>query len=155
LGKTRKATLEVPDEAMNKSRIVLIAVFVLVLIVVGYLAAVYLPFHGRPPRDDQDMIRVPSPEELRMFFMVRGIISTVNAGLVIFLLLTYVQIYVKTRAKFTMGLIIFTIALLLYAATSNPLLHVMFGPYSPGFFEALPELFTTIAVVIMLYLSMK
>jgi hypothetical protein len=155
LGKTRKATVEVPDEAMKKSRIVLLAVVVLALMVVGYLSAVYLPFLGRPPRGDEDMIRVPSPGELRMYFMVRGIISTVNAGLVIFLLLTYVQIYLKTRAKFTMGLIIFTIALLLYAVTSNPLLHIMFGPYSLGFFQALPELFTTIAVVIMLYLSMK
>ena len=155
MGKTRKATVEVPDEAMKKSRIVLLAVVILTLMVVGYLSAAYLPFHGRPPRDGQDMIRVPSPDELRMYFMVRGIISTVNAGLVIFLLMTYVQIYLKTRAKFTMGLIIFTIALLLYAVTSNPLLHMMFGPYSPCFFEALPELFTTIAVVIMLYLSMK
>jgi hypothetical protein len=78
-----------------------------------------------------------------------------HAGLVIYLLMIHVVIYLKTRAKFTMGLIIFTITLLLYAITSNPLLHIMFGPYTPGLFEALPELFTTIAVIVMLHLSMK
>lgn len=140
---------------MKKSRISLLVAVVLGLILIGYLAATNLPPVGRPQDHGRDMIKIPSPDKLRTYFMVRTIISTVNAGLVICLLITYMEIYMKTRARFTMGLIIFTVTLLLYAVTSNPLVHIMFGPYTPGFFEALPEMLTTIAVVVMLYLSSK
>jgi hypothetical protein len=139
---------------MKKLRIGFLTAVVLGLILVGYFVA-NLPPIERPPHYGQGMIRIPSPDELRTYFTMRTIISTVNAGLAIYLLIIYVGIYLKTRAKFTMGLIIFTITLLLYAITSNPLLHVMFRPYTLGLFEALPELFTTIAVVVMLYLSLK
>jgi hypothetical protein len=140
---------------MKKLSIGLLAAVVIGLILVGYLAAVNLPLPGRPPPPGQAMIRIPSPDELRTYFMLRTIISTVNTGLVIYLLIIYIGIYLKTRARFTVGLIIFTVTLLLYAITSNPFLHVMFRPYTLSLFDALPELFTTIAVVVLLYLSLK
>ncbi len=90
LGKTTKAREEVPDEVMKKLRFGLMVAFILGLILIGYLGAVYLPVPGRPPRDGQEMIRIPSPDELRTYFMVRTIVSTVNAGLVLYLLIVYV-----------------------------------------------------------------
>lgn len=143
------------NKAMKKLRIGLLAAVVFGLILVGYLAAANMPQMWRPPPQGRDMIRIPSHDELRTYFMARTIISTVNAGLVVCLLIIYLEIYLKTRARFTLGLVIFTITLLVYSVTSNPLLHIMFGPYTPGLFEALPEMFTTIAVVVLLYLSTK
>jgi hypothetical protein len=140
---------------MKKLSIGLLVAVVLALILIGYFAAVNLPIPGRPPPPGQGMIKIPSPDELRTYFMVRTVISTVNAGLVIYLLIIYIGIYLKTKARFTVGLIIFSVTLLLYAITSNPFMHVMFRPYTLSIFDALPELFTTIAVVVLLYLSLK
>jgi hypothetical protein len=155
LGKTTKAREEVRNEVMKKLRFGLMVAFILGLILIGYLGAVNLPAPGRPPHDGQEMIRIPSPDELRTYFMVRTIVSTVNAGLVLYLLIVYVGIYLRIRAKFTAGLIIFAITLFLYAITSNPLVHFLFPPYTLNLFDALPELFTTVAVVVLLYLSLK
>ena len=142
---------------MKKLRFGLLAVAILGLIIVGYLGAANLPFIGRPPHHDEPMIEPPNPDELRTYFTIRAIVSTVNAGLTIYLLMVYVGIYLKTRAKFTVGLIIFTITLLLYALTSNPLLVVLVTarPFAFGIFAGVSELFTTIALIVLLYLSLE
>jgi len=159
LGKQRKARFEEDKASMKTLRIGLLAALVLSLAVVGYLAAPREPPDGRGRPPDQPIIEIPSPEELQMFFMARSIFSTLNTGLALALLIIYVEIYLKTRAQFTVGLIIFATTLLLYAVTSNPLLAraLFFAPsrYAIGLFTGLPELFTTTALVVLLYLSLK
>jgi len=142
---------------MKVSRIGFLIAVILGLILIGYLGAANLPHAGRPPPPSQPLIKTPSPDELRTFFMVRTIISTINAGLAICLLAIYIGIYLRTQARFTVGLVIFTITLLLYAVASNPLLHVLIvsRPYALDLFAGLPELFTTVALVVLLYLSLK
>jgi hypothetical protein len=72
-------------------------------------------------------------------------------------LLTYVSIYRKTRSEFTIGLIIFSMVLLLNALTSNPLVIWAFGfrPFGLGPFAMLPDLFTFVALAVLLYLTTK
>jgi hypothetical protein len=142
---------------MKTLRIGLLIIVILSLTVVGYFGAAYLPFQRPPQHQGDTRISIPNAEELQTYFTVKTIVSTVNTGLVICLLTIYLGIYQKTRAEFALGLIIFTMTLLLYAVTSNPLLLVllMFRPYALGLFTALPELFTTAAVTVLLYLSLK
>jgi hypothetical protein len=95
--------------------------------------------------------------DIEFFYTVKTIISTINVTLLIFLLITYIDIYRKTQSEFTIGLMIFSMVLLLYALTSNPLLHLIFGFYAFGLgpFAMLPDLFTCAALAVLLYLTVK
>ena len=95
--------------------------------------------------------------DIELFYTVKTVVSTINATLLIFLLISYLDIYQKTRSEFTIGLIIFSMALLLYALVSNPLMHWVFGFRALGLgpFAMLPDLFSCVASAILLYLTMK
>jgi hypothetical protein len=101
----------------------------------------------------------PEPPEwialLPYLLLVKTALSSVNSILLLLILAIYVGIYRKTRSEFSLGLIIFSVALLLYAVTSNPLLHGVVGFRLTGLgpFTMLPDLFTCIASAILLYLS--
>jgi len=142
---------------LRELRIALIVGAVLGLAIAGYAAATYYLQDGMMPTTRPPIhIRPPSSEELHTYFTVRTIVSMINAGLSLILLIVYAEIYVKTRAQFTIGLVILSAVLLFYAITSNPLLQVLsFRVYGFGLGGALPELFTTVAAVVLLYLSVE
>jgi len=95
--------------------------------------------------------------DIEFFYIAKTVFSTINMALLIILLLVYVDIYRKTRSEFTVGLIIFSVILFLYALTSNPLVMWAFGfrPFGLGPFALLPELFTFAALIVLLYLSIR
>ena len=97
------------------------------------------------------------PGDIEFFYTAKTVVSTINVTLLIFLLLTYVSIYRKTRSEFTIGLTIFSMVLLLNALASNPIVMWAFGfrPFGLGPFALLPDLFTFVALVVLLYLSIK
>jgi len=142
---------------LRKPRIALIVGAVVGLAIAGYVAATYyLQAAVITPTHPPIRIRPLSSEELQAYFTVRTIVSMVNTGLSVILLVVYAGIYLKTRAQFTIGLVILSAILLFYAITSNPLLQALsFRVYGFGLGEALPELFTTIAAVVLLYLSVE
>ena len=130
------------------------------LIVVAIVAAFWAtsrvwfspyPFERRP-RPQQNI-----PGDIEFFYTAKTVFSTINVTLLIFLLLTYVSIYRKTQSEFTIGLIIFSMVLLLNALTSNPLVIWAFGfrPFGLGPFAMLPDLFTFVALAVLLYLTTK
>jgi len=94
---------------------------------------------------------------LPFLLIVKTVLSSVNSILLTILLIIYLGIYRKTKAEFSVGLIIFTVALLIYSITSNPLIHGIAGFRLSGAglepFTMLPDLFTCIASAILLYLS--
>ena len=102
-------------------------------------------------------IRSPPPGDIELFYTMKTVVSTVNVTLVIILLLTYIDIYRRIKSNFTVGLIIFSMILLLYTLTSNPIMQWLFGfsAFGLGPFVMLPDLFTCIALSILLYLSIK
>ena len=102
-----------------------------------------------PPRDFRDIFET--------YILIKTVITTINLILLMFLLIIYIRIYNNTGSKFSLGLVFFTIALILYAVTSNPILHVFTGFRISGLgpFTMLPDLFTLIASAILLYLSRK
>lgn len=86
---------------------------------------------------------------MKMFF------STLNVILIGALLWSYTNVYREIPTRFTMSLIIFSIALLLYALMSNPLVHTVLGFRGSGLgpFAFIPDLFATVAVIVLLYQS--
>ena len=69
----------------------------------------------------------------------------------------YIDIFKKIRSEFTLGLILFSLVLLFYAISSNPLIQLLFGFRAIGLgpFAMIPDVFTSIALVILIYLTMK
>jgi hypothetical protein len=95
--------------------------------------------------------------DMELFYRVKTLLSSINATLLVFLLATYVDMYRTIRSEFTIGLILFSVILLLYALSSNPLMQWIFGfrAFGLGPFAMLPDLFTTLALAVLLYLTMK
>ena len=112
------------------------------------------PFEPRPwPPFPTDRIE----GDLELFYTIKTIVSSVNVTLLVFLLITYFNIYRKTQSEFTVGLILFSMVLLLYALVSNPIVQVAFGyrAFGLGPFAMLPDLFSLIALTVLLYLTLK
>jgi hypothetical protein len=144
----------------NMNQTMKIWVFLAILTVVAILAALWAtsvfwfphylfqPPHGPFP---------PIPEDLEFFYTANTVVSTVNVTLSVFLLITYIGIYRRTRSEFTIGLIIFSLVFLLNAIVSNPFVisAFHFRPIGLGPFALLPGLFTFVALVVLLYLSLK
>ena len=95
--------------------------------------------------------------DIELFYKIKTILTSINATLLVLLLATYVDMYKKIQSEFTIGLIVFSLILLLYALSANPLLQWLFGyrAFGLGPFAMLPDLFTTLALAVLLYLTMK
>ena len=100
---------------------------------------------------------VPIPGDSEFFYVANTIISTINIALLVILAIIYVDIYIKTRSQFTIGLIIFALVFLVQNVTSSPFIAAPFGfrAYGLGPFAFLPGLFEFFALTILLYLSVK
>ena len=146
------------NDHMNKDiRTWLVLVTVLVVAVLAALWATSTFWRPLSPWEH----RLPPPDvivgDLEFFYTAKTVVSTVNVTLSIFLLLTYVGIYRKTRSEFTIGLVIFSAVFLLNALASNPVVTWLFGfrAFGLGPFALMPDLFTLGALAVLLYLSIK
>ena len=104
---------------------------------------------------NQPPLPFPFRELFETYLLVKTIITSINLVLLLSVFIIYIRIYGNTGSKFSLGLIFFTIALMLYALTSNPILHAITGFRISGLgpFTILPDLFTLVASTILLYLS--
>ena len=95
--------------------------------------------------------------DFEFYYTAKTVFSSVNIILVVSLIVTYISLYRKNRSNFVLGLILFAIVLLFYALSSNPLIMYLFGfrAFGLGPFAVLPDLFTTISLAILLYLTFK
>jgi len=143
-----------------KTSVILATVIVVAAVVIAVLTALWAtsrvefepsPFGLRPAPGETNRL------DIQLFYTLQTVISVVNVTLSIILLLMYVSIYRKTHSEFTIGLIIFSAVLLLHAFVSIPLLHHAFGFYEFGLgpFAVLPDLFTCVALAVLLYLTFK
>ena len=146
-------------EMIRNPRTWLLLVLLPILIVVAILAAIWATSTFWYPRLPwQPPERPPYiPWDIEFFYIAKTVISTINAIILIFLIFVYIDIYRKTRSEFTVGLVIFSATLLLYALTSNPIVIRAFGfrLFGLGPFALLPDLFTLAALIVLLYLSIK
>jgi hypothetical protein len=89
---------------------------------------------------------------------VRLFLSTLNVLLLLVLAWSYLVVYRDLPNRFTLSLLLFSIALLLYAVASNPAIHLLFGYRGGpalGPFAFLPDLFAAVAVTVLLYQSFQ
>lgn len=105
---------------------------------------------------DYENLRLIS-SQLSTYIRGKTLISAVNVILLVYLFATYVDMYRQTKASFTLGLVFLSGALLSYSLFTNPVLLTVSGG-SGGirivrYFNFLPDLFTTVASTILIYLS--
>jgi len=103
---------------------------------------------------------MPIPPLLPNMWLINiKVIATLgNIILLLCLLFIYAKNYEQIKSKFALGLIAFVILLLVQAFTSNPFVHVMWGfrhINALGLFMILPDLFEFVALVILLYISLR
>jgi hypothetical protein len=93
--------------------------------------------------------------DFEIYFALKAVLSSVNMFLLIVLTGIYFKNYSETGLSFSLGLTIFSLALFMYAITSNPLLVQSMGYMGSGLgpFTMLPDLFTFIASFTLLYIS--
>jgi hypothetical protein len=145
------------EDGMNENKTIWVLLVILTVVaILGALwatSAYWLPrflFERRGPFPE-------IPEDIEFFYTANAIVSTVNVTLSVFLLITYIGIYRKTQSEFTIGLIIFSMVFLLNALALNPFVIWAFGfhPLGLGPFALLPDVFSFVALVVLLYLSLK
>ena len=140
-----------------KIGLVIAVVLVAIALLAAFWASATFPF----PLSNFFERRFPPPGEIigdfEFFYVAQTVVSTVNVTLLIFLLVTYIDIYRRTRSQFTIGLIIFSLVFLLNALTANPMVMWVFGfrAFGLGPFALLPDLFEFVALTVLLYLSIK
>ncbi|MCW4049162.1 MAG: hypothetical protein NWE89_05430 [Candidatus Bathyarchaeota archaeon] len=95
--------------------------------------------------------------QLAAYIRGKTVISLVNSVLLVYLFASYLDMYRETRATFTLGLVFLSGALLSYSLFTNPvLLNVTGGTEGVKiirYFNVVPDLFTTVASTILIYLS--
>jgi hypothetical protein len=98
-----------------------------------------------------------APEDIQFYYTANTVVSTINATLSVFLLAAYVGLYKKTQSGFTLALIIVSTALLLNALAFNPYILWVFHFRGSGLgpFAMLPGLFTSVTLVVLLYLAFR
>jgi hypothetical protein len=133
---------------MLLATVTIVAVLAMVWATLTFLLP-FFPGHGLPP--------YYLPGDVEFFYTAKAVVSTVNIALLIFLLITYVDIYRKTQSEFTVGLIVFSMIFMLYLVVSNPLVIWAFGYriFGLGPFALLPDIFTLAALVVLLYYVFK
>lgn len=133
------------DSASVKTAVVVgIAALVsgLVTVTTG-IPAIGLPIHG-------------TPLDIETVIQVKLFVTTLNAIVLLAILWNYLRVYRDLPNRFTLSLLLFTVALLLYAVSSNPLLPIILGfrhGTTLGPFMFLPDLFASIASIVLLYQS--
>jgi hypothetical protein len=109
----------------------------------------------RPPFDfppeDWERLR----ELLPLYFTVKAVIATITSIMLLAIVIMQINIYRNTGARFSLGLVLFSTALLMYTISANPFLHTLVGFRRIGFGPLLiiPDLLTLIASAVLIYLS--
>lgn len=141
-----------------------LALIVISCIIVGIVAGLWaLNYESRVPLfEPRTPPNMPGdfPDfigDFEFYYTAKTVISSINIVLVSTLLTIYVTLYKENKSDFVFGLILFALVLLFYALVSNPIVVYIFGfrAFGLGPFAVLPDLFATISLSIMLYLTFK
>lgn len=119
--------------------------------------------YGQDPQFPRPRFNDLTPEELqeleeRMqnYLMGKTVISVINTLMMGYIMWFYYVMYMENRSRFSLGLIALSTALLVYSVASNPWVLSMFaqkGRNFMGLFNFIPDMFTTVAAAIMIYLT--
>jgi tellurite resistance protein TehA-like permease len=145
----------------NKNLVFIILISVIVFVLASMTVPVILkmqqPAAGQQPGPVQPGQPQPAPVGREETKQLKTAISFINIGLIIPLLIIYAGIWRKMRSSFTLGLLAVIFALGMYAVTSNPLIVSLLGGRigDIGLFQIIPDLCATIALVILIRISLE
>ena len=90
-------------------------------------------------------------------YMLGTIIICMNLSLILGLLGSYINSFRRTKSSFLLGLVLFLGVLFVQSLLSLPFLGILLtnSGYQSGIFSILPNMFETIALIILFYLSME
>jgi tellurite resistance protein TehA-like permease len=146
----------------RKTVLWMILLSVIVLLVVGLSIPAMvkiprsIPQPGSPPPDTAHQVQPQPPPGQDAARQLKTVVSFINIGLIIPLFIIYAGIYREMRSSFTLGLLAVIFALGMYAVTSNPLIVSLLGGRvgDIGLFQIIPDLCTTVALVILIRISL-
>ncbi|GGL22786.1 hypothetical protein GCM10009037_02770 [Halarchaeum grantii] len=116
--------------------------------VCGALAGLLVPSVPLPPELSNSLVET--------LVRVKFGVATFNLAVLVALVAAYVDVYRDLPNKYTLSLLVTSLALLLYALSANPLVALLFGfPPHPalGPFGFLPDVFVAVAIVVLFYQS--
>ncbi|MFB6093619.1 MAG: hypothetical protein ABEJ77_01590 [Halanaeroarchaeum sp.] len=122
-------------------------------LVASALVTVLVDPHLRGPGAGPGMHR-----PVAQYLQVRLFVSTFNVLVLLALTGNYVRVYRDIPTRFTGSLLLFSVALLLYALSANPAIQLAFGfRAGPGLgpFTFLPDLFASVAAAVLLHQSYR
>ena len=133
--------------------VLLILIAVVLVAAFWAVSTLYQPFNPLRPLPPPP----GNPGDFEFFYVAKAVVSSVNIALLTFLLISNVDLFRKTRSKFTFGLLIFSVAFLFKDLTSSPLIIWLFGFRLSGLgpFALLPDLFELVVLSALLYLSLE
>lgn len=145
-----------------KKRKTLFLLLLMVAVATQLAAAQAQPRQKYPP-NFKPRFNETDPEILREFerrieVYVAGriIVSSINILLYGYITYFYIRLYRENESKFSLGLTALSIALLIYSIASNPYILQLSWRRDPlwmGVFNFMPDVFATLAALIMVYLS--
>ena len=153
---------------MERKRIVfIILISVIALVIASYIIplGIKVPQPGKgpnpasPPQEDNtpQPSQPSTPPGTDESSNLKTTISFINIGLIIPLFVIYAGIYQRMRSSFTLGLMAVIFALGMYAVTSNPLIVSILGERNGdiGLFQIIPDLCATVALMVLVYISLE
>ncbi len=140
------------------------AVLLLAALILGQALVVNVYALDKRPWDFRPKFNETPPERLQEFETMienytkgRIIVSSLNMILYGYLVYFYVTLYRENESKFSLGLSALAFVLLVYSISSNPLTFLALGRKIPflwmALFTIIPDIFASVAAVIMVYLS--
>ncbi len=102
-------------------------------------------------------VHVPLPEWFREQLILHNVLSTVSIALLVALAVIYARMYWQTRARFSLGITVVLLALLVESIIQYPLLlgHVGPFPQAQTTYMLYADAFTIVAYTVFLYLSLE
>ena len=113
------------------------------------------PWRPRLNPDDPEALE-KLEQQIESYITFRIVLSTLNMIMYGYILYLYTQLYNETYSKFSLGLMALSGVLLIYSITSNPLLFGVLRGSEPiwfNVFNSIPDVFASIAAIIMIYLT--
>jgi small-conductance mechanosensitive channel len=147
---------------MEKNDLIFI---VLVSVIAIIIASFMIPLWVKAPQNEPGKQpeppqppQTPAPLHAQQpSVQLKTVISFINIGLIIPLFIIYAGIYRRLKSSFTLGLMAVILALGMYAVFSNPLIVSLLGGHVAdiGVFQIVPDLFATVALIILVRISLE
>ena len=90
------------------------------------------------------------------YLYIMSSISSIMFIISAYLVFIYLKDYLELRSRFALGILLAVVSFMLFAISSNPLLHMVFRlPDKSGLFTLIPMIFATISLGILAWVSSK